>query len=45
MEGKKLKELVTDRISGLKGKFERPNQKILNDPAVKDCLRINSMKI
>ena len=29
-----LEELVTDRISGLKGKFKRPNQKILND-----CLR------
>ena len=33
------KKLVTDRMSGLKGKFERPNQKILNDPGVKDCLR------
>ena len=38
-----LKELVTDRISGLKGKFRRPNQKILNDLWVKDCLG-NSMK-
>ena len=35
----KLKELVPDRISGLKGKFKRPNQKILNDPRIKDCLR------
>ena len=26
-------------MSGLKGKFKRPNQKILNDPGVKDCLR------
>ena len=34
-----LKELVTDRISGLKGKFKRPNQKILTDPGVKYCLR------
>ena len=34
----KLKEFVTDRISGLKGKFKRPNQKILNDPELKDCL-------
>ena len=33
------KKLVTDRTSGLKGKFNRPNQKILNDPWVKDCLR------
>ena len=32
-----LKKLVTDRISGLKGKFKRPNKKILNDPGVKDC--------
>ena len=35
----KLKEFVTDRISGLKRKFKRPNQKILNDPELKDCLR------
>ena len=34
-----LKKPVTDRISGLKGKFKRPNQKFLNDPGVKDCLR------
>ena len=33
-----LKKLVTDRISSLKGKFKRPNQKILNDPGVTDCL-------
>ena len=33
-----LKELVTDCVSGLKGKFKLPNQKILNDPGVKDCL-------
>ena len=32
----KLKELVTDQMFGSKGKFERPNQKILNDPGVKD---------
>ena len=38
MEGK-LNKLVTDRISGLKGKFKLPNQKILNDRSVKDCLR------
>ena len=34
----KLKELVTDRISELKGNIKRPNQKILNDPGVKHCL-------
>ena len=34
----KLKELVRDRISGLKGKFKQLNQKILNDPGVKDYL-------
>ena len=33
-----LKELVTDRVSGLNGKFKRRNQKILNDPGVKHCL-------
>ena len=33
------KELVTDQISGLKEKFKWPNQKILNNPGVKDCLR------
>ena len=34
-----LKELTTNRILGLKVKFKWPNQKILNDPGVKDCLR------
>ena len=34
-----LKELVTDRISGLKGMFKRQNQKIMNDHCIKDCLR------
>ena len=38
-----LKKLVTDRISGLKGKFKRPKQ-ILNDPGVK-IASVNSMKI
>ena len=33
-----LKRLVTDRTSGLKGKLTRPNQKILNDLGLKDCL-------
>ena len=35
----KLKEPFTDRISGLKGKFKQPNQMILNDPSMKDCVR------
>ena len=33
-----LKELATDQISGWKGKFKRPNQKILTYPGIKDCL-------
>ena len=38
MEGK-TEKLVTDRISDLKQMFKRPNQKILNDHGVTDCLR------
>ena len=32
----RVKELVVDRISGLKGKFKLPKCKFLNQPGVKD---------
>ena len=34
-----IKELVVECISSLKEKIQSPNQKILNDPDVKDTLR------
>ena len=34
-----IKELVVERISGLKAKIRSPKQKILNDPDVKNTLR------
>ena len=33
-----VKELVVDRISGLKGKFKSPKYKVLNQPDVEDTL-------
>ena len=33
-----VKELVVDRISGLKGKFKSPKCKVLNQPDGKDTL-------
>ena len=33
-----VKELVVDRISGLKGNFKSPKFKVLNQPDVKDTL-------
>ena len=35
-----IKELVVERISSLKEKIQSPKQKILNDPDVKDTLRV-----
>ena len=35
----RIKELVVERISSLKGKIRSPKQKILNDPDVKDTPR------
>ena len=40
----RLKELVTDRISNLKGHFKSPKCKVLDQPDVKD-LSINYMPI
>ena len=34
-----IKKLVVERISSLKEKIRSPEQKILNDPDVKDTLR------